>query len=111
VGRYGGEEFLILLKQCDESMLESRAEDVRLAVSASPILAGSDELRVSMSVGAAGCSRWVPGTPIERVLARADAALYRAKAEGRNRTGLAEDVPLGVMSADTTGNTVGGSFC
>jgi diguanylate cyclase (GGDEF)-like protein len=92
VGRYGGEEFLILLKHCDESTLEARAEDIRLAVAATPILAGSEELKVSVSVGAAGCTHWEPGMPIERVLASADAALYRAKAEGRNRTGLADEL-------------------
>jgi diguanylate cyclase (GGDEF)-like protein len=111
VGRYGGEEFLILLKHCDESTLESRAEDIRLAVSAAPILAGSEELKVSVSMGAAGCSQWVPGTPIERVLARADAALYRAKAEGRNRTGLADELPFCVSGPNKTDHTIEGSLC
>ena len=92
VGRYGGEEFLILLKDCDDSTLEARSEYVRLAVAAGPITAGTEELKISVSVGAAGCRRWEIGAPIERILARADAALYRAKAEGRNRTGLAGEL-------------------
>ena len=92
VGRYGGEEFLILLKHCDDSTLEARSEHVRLAIGSTPVKAGSEELRISVSVGAAGCSQWEPGTPVERILARADAALYRAKAEGRNRTGLADEL-------------------
>jgi two-component system, cell cycle response regulator len=92
VGRYGGEEFLILLRHCDESTLESRSEDVRLAVAAAPIVAGSEGLTISVSVGAASCRQWEAGTPIERILGRADAALYRAKTEGRNRTGLADEL-------------------
>jgi diguanylate cyclase (GGDEF)-like protein len=92
VGRYGGEEFLILLRDCDDSTLESRSEDVRLAVAGAPIRAGSEELWISVSVGAASCRRWEAGAPIERILAQADAALYRAKTEGRNRTELADEI-------------------
>jgi two-component system, cell cycle response regulator len=90
VGRYGGEEFLILLNHCDESTLESRAEDVRTRIAATPIVAGRAELSISVSVGAVTCQGWAPCVPIERILARADAALYRAKAEGRNRTAFAD---------------------
>jgi len=94
VGRYGGEEFLVLLRHCEESTLESRCEDLRLAIGSHPILAESNELKVSVSVGAASCTQWQPGTPVERILARADAALYRAKSEGRNRTGLADELTI-----------------
>jgi len=99
VGRYGGEEFLILLRDCDDSTLKVRSEGVRLAVTAAPILAGSEELRISVSVGAASCRQWELGTPIERILASADAALYRAKTEGRNRTGLADEYQDGLNCA------------
>jgi len=91
VGRYGGEEFLILLRDCDDSTLRARCEDVRLAVVAAPILAGAEELRISVSVGAASCRQWESGAPIERILAGADSAMYRAKTEGRNRIGLADE--------------------
>jgi diguanylate cyclase (GGDEF)-like protein len=90
VGRYGGEEFLVLLSHCDDSTLESRSEQIRAAVAVSPIVAGSEELSISVSVGAVTCQKWDPRVPIERILGRADAALYRAKAEGRNRTALAD---------------------
>jgi diguanylate cyclase (GGDEF)-like protein len=92
VGRYGGEEFLILLRRCDDSTLETRSEAVRLAIAATPIVTGAEKLSISMSVGAASCGQWEPGAPIERILARADAALYRAKTDGRNRTGLADQL-------------------
>lgn len=93
VGRYGGEEFLLLLKDCEESALESRAEDIRSAISSTPIQAGEHQISVSISIGAATCEDFDCGVPIEKILARVDAALYRAKHEGRNRTVVAAPVP------------------
>jgi diguanylate cyclase (GGDEF)-like protein len=93
VGRYGGEEFLILLSHCDDSTLEGRAEDVRAAIAATPVVAGREMLSISMSVGGVTCPRWSPGLPMERVLAQADAALYRAKSEGRNRVAVLDPLP------------------
>lgn len=94
VGRYGGEEFLILLSHCGHSTLESRSEAIREAIAATPIMAGGAELPISVSVGAVTCRQWDPSVPIERILARADDALYRAKAEGRNRTALADELTI-----------------
>jgi two-component system, cell cycle response regulator len=89
VGRYGGEEFLVLLSHCDESNLKARSESIRAAVADTPFVSGSEELSISISVGAVTCEKWDPGVPIERLLARADAALYKAKADGRNLTVIA----------------------
>lgn len=88
VGRYGGEEFLILLGHCDHSTLVSRAEDVRAAIAATPVVAGREVLSISVSVGCVTCPKWSLGLPIERILAQADVALYRAKSEGRNRVAV-----------------------
>jgi diguanylate cyclase (GGDEF)-like protein len=93
VGRYGGEEFLILLSHCDDSTLEGRAEDVRAAIAATPVVAGPEVLSISMSVGGVTCPKWSPGLPMERILAHADAALYRAKTEGRNRIAVLDLLP------------------
>jgi two-component system, cell cycle response regulator len=90
VGRYGGEEFLIVLSHCDDSILEARAEEIRAVIAATPIVAGSEVLSISVSVGGVTCPKWSPGLPIERMLAQADVALYRAKSEGRNRTAVAD---------------------
>ena len=86
VGRYGGEEFLILLNECDESVLESRANGIRAKVSSSPILANNHSLQVTMSIGALTCDECDSKLPLERILAVADAALYEAKHRGRDRT-------------------------
>ena len=90
VGRYGGEEFLILLSHCGDSTLGYRSEDVRAAIADTPFAAGSTELSVSISVGAVTCKKSDLCVSIERILARADEALYRAKAAGRNRTAFAD---------------------
>lgn len=92
VGRYGGEEFLILLSNCEENCLRSRAEDLLAAVTATPIQTGGTELSVSISIGAIACCFSSADTPLESILAQADAALYCAKGEGRNRAIFA--VPL-----------------
>jgi diguanylate cyclase (GGDEF)-like protein len=93
VGRYGGEEFLVLLSHCDDSTLEMRAEDVRAAIAATPVVAGPEVLSISMSVGGVSCPGRAPGLPMERILAKADAALYRAKSEGRNRIAVLDLLP------------------
>lgn len=93
VGRYGGEEFLIVLSNCDEAGLRARAENIRSAIAAAPIKTGSGELSISISIGALTCTGCRPeGVPLENILAQVDAALYRAKADGRNCTAF--DSPL-----------------
>ncbi len=88
VARYGGEEFLLLLPETDEAGAESFAERIREAVERHPFGGGSSgggkTLSLTSSIGVAV----YPAARIESVedlLARADAALYRAKADGRNR--------------------------
>lgn len=86
VARYGGEEFLVLLPETDDEGAERFAERIRAAVEQHPFVAGktSGTLSMTTSVGVAV----FPAARIESVedlFARADAALYRAKADGRNR--------------------------
>jgi diguanylate cyclase (GGDEF)-like protein len=85
VGRYGGEEFLIVLSNCDEDCLRTRAEHIRAAIASTPFQTGNGELSVSISIGAMTHCGWKSSNPLESTLAEADAALYQAKAEGRNR--------------------------
>jgi diguanylate cyclase (GGDEF)-like protein/PAS domain S-box-containing protein len=87
--RYGGEEFAVLLPGTEAAGAHSLAEDIRRAVLALGIEhAGSAEGRVTVSIGAA-CV--IPGdaTAPAQLLAAADAALYAAKANGRNRVEVA----------------------
>ena len=82
VGRYGGEEFLVLLPGCDNEQAEQSGERIRLAVTATPVFAAGSEISVTISIGATATI----GGPETEVLAKADAALYQAKGAGRNRT-------------------------
>jgi two-component system, cell cycle response regulator len=83
VGRYGGEEFLIVLPGCSKGQIRQSGERIRSAVDNGPIRINGSEISVTVSIGAAVAPR---GTTSEtEMLAAADAALYRAKEIGRNR--------------------------
>ncbi|MFN9310086.1 diguanylate cyclase [Gemmatimonas sp.] len=89
VARYGGEEFLVLLPETDDAGAESFADRFRRAIETHPVASDSlpEPLRLTASIGVAV----YPAARIESVedlFARADAALYRAKADGRNRVRL-----------------------
>jgi diguanylate cyclase (GGDEF)-like protein len=93
VGRYGGEEFLVMMNGCSAAELSARAEQVRHAICGLPFPTTHGDIAVSMSIGAAAIERWDESATVEPVLKQADMALYRAKAAGRNRVGYAE-MPL-----------------
>jgi two-component system cell cycle response regulator len=99
VGRYGGEEFLIMLNGCGEADMRLRAEQVRGAICDRPIQTERGPIFVSMSLGAITVEKWEKFLPMEPLLKQVDAALYRAKAAGRNRVALAEPLVLSVCSA------------
>ena len=88
VGRYGGEEFLILLPGCDRSVTQDKAERLREAIVREPIGTDAGNLKVTLSIGGVATSDW-PNDSGNQLLQMADAALYRAKEEGRNRTVMA----------------------
>ena len=89
VGRYGGEEFLLVLAGCDASLAQRRAEEIRNAVAAYPFETSSGPLTVTLSMGTLTSSDWsYQLTPLQ-LLNEADRALYRAKAFGRNCVELA----------------------
>jgi diguanylate cyclase (GGDEF)-like protein len=93
VGRYGGEEFLIVLSNCNDRDLKARAESIRTAIANNPIQTKNGELPISISIGAITCvGRRSEEVSLERILTQVDAALYRAKADGRDRTAF--DSPL-----------------
>jgi two-component system, cell cycle response regulator len=88
VGRYGGEEFLILLPGCNGSTTREKAERLREAISREPIATSAGILKVTMSVGGVATGDW-PEDSANQILQMADSALYRAKGDGRNRTVMA----------------------
>ena len=88
VGRYGGEEFLILLPGCNSAVIADKAEQLRAAVSGSPMETQSGSLRITMSLGGVATAAW-PDEDSKHILNMVDSALYRAKQEGRNRSVMA----------------------
>jgi diguanylate cyclase (GGDEF)-like protein len=88
VGRYGGEEFLILLPGCNGFDTQAKAERLREAISHEPVVTSEGNLTVTMSVGGVATGDW-PEETSNQILQMADSALYRAKEEGRNRTAMA----------------------
>lgn len=81
IGRFGGEEFLVLLPDTGADDAAAVAESLRAEVSSRPVVVEGGEVDVTVSMGWAV---W-EGDTAHALVARADAALYRAKAEGRNR--------------------------
>ena len=81
VGRYGGEEILIVLPECTLSTGLKRAEELRALVESPRMVTDAGDVWVTCSVGVAGTS---PGWTRRDLMSAADAALYEAKAAGRN---------------------------
>lgn len=88
VGRYGGEEFLILLPGCTSSETCEKAERLRCAISLNLVDTPAGALHVTVSIGCVASQDW-PGDSANQILQMADLALYRAKEEGRNRRVMA----------------------
>jgi two-component system, cell cycle response regulator len=83
VGRYGGEEFLVVLPNCDLEQAANQAERMRHRLHATGMLVDGQELQVSASFGVT-ISDGSERSP-DVFVRVADEALYRAKANGRNR--------------------------
>ena len=89
VGRFGGEEFLLVLPACGLDQAPVVVERVRQCVAATGVVVGTDVIPVSVSIGLA--TTGTSGFNAATLLASADEALYRAKAGGRNRVESATD--------------------
>ena len=105
VGRFGGEEFALLLPQAKAVDAYRIAERIRAHISTMPIDVhddpGADPVRLSISIGVAALgARWDSGTggQLTDLLAAADAALYQAKQNGRDRVCvITEDTTFGLV--------------
>jgi diguanylate cyclase (GGDEF)-like protein/PAS domain S-box-containing protein len=81
LGRYGGEEFVVVFPETTIADAAAVAERLRVAVAEHPIKVGDNALTVSVSIGLAA---YASGQDLEKLFQRADSALYTAKQDGRN---------------------------
>ncbi|HYV96639.1 MAG TPA: diguanylate cyclase [Gemmatimonadaceae bacterium] len=91
IGRYGGEEFLVLLPGADARTGTSIAERLRGMVASEPVHWGAESIAVSISIGLTWTGN--AGFDADGLIQSADEALYRAKANGRNRVECEEIQP------------------
>jgi diguanylate cyclase (GGDEF)-like protein len=86
LARWGGEEFVLLLRDAEQRAACAVVERWRQALASAPLRAGGTDVAVRFS---AGVAQHAPGETVEQTLARADRALYDAKAQGRDRVVVA----------------------
>jgi len=80
-GRWGGEEFVMLITHVSGAHLRSIAEKLRALVEGSFLLVNDAKLQVTVSMGVTGVTA---GDTVETILKRADDLMYRAKNSGKN---------------------------
>ena len=88
VGRYGGEEFLVVLNNCDPAFALARAEEIRNTIAQRPMQTVAGAVPITVSLGLLLSHEW-GALSVEELLRETDAALYAAKAAGRNCVRLA----------------------
>jgi diguanylate cyclase (GGDEF)-like protein len=103
IGRYGGEEFVIILPETSIEMAVKTANRIRMIVSDRPILVENAKISTTVSLGVSSMNAECNLT-LEQVLDQADQALYRAKQSGRNRVYMWSDpyVMNGLFSKNKT---------
>lgn len=88
IGRYGGEEFVLLMPEMGLDEAREAGERLRKLVATTPVgLASGESLYLTVSVGVAACPEH--GTTRDELYRRVDAAMYRAKEDGRDRVAVA----------------------
>ncbi len=92
IARYGGEEFILLLTGLSYAECELVAEDIRSSAESHIYNDGTTELQVTISIGVASLQQNKPDNA-EKLVSMADEALYKAKANGRNRVEFYDKQP------------------
>jgi two-component system cell cycle response regulator len=101
VGRYGGEEFLVVLNNCNPAFALARAEEIRKSISQRPVHTTSGPVPLTMSLGLLVSQEWGCQS-LEELLREADGALYAAKAAGRNCVKIASPDPAAAEAYSQT---------
>jgi diguanylate cyclase (GGDEF)-like protein len=85
LGRYGGEEFIMLLPETDMESARAVAERMRKEIEEHRFVHDQDSIQITVSVGVSSLNN--PDTKLDDLISRADRSLYAAKDAGRNRVG------------------------
>ena len=85
VGRYGGEEFVVVARGTPAAQAVQLADRLRTKVAEAPVVFEEHEIPVTMSAGVASLEDCGPNRDRESLLSAADERLYQAKESGRNR--------------------------
>ncbi|MFP5425104.1 MAG: diguanylate cyclase [Gammaproteobacteria bacterium] len=88
--RLGGEEFVVIIPGLEPERAKFTAERMRRAIQDLHLTHNDPRLQITVSIGLDGCTADTPAPSLDELLVRADKALYRAKAHGRNRVEQAE---------------------
>jgi diguanylate cyclase (GGDEF)-like protein len=83
LGRYGGDEFVILLPETDLQLASEVANRIRTTINGSPIITEAGPVTISISIGITETTRETADLGL--LLNKADQALYRSKRTGRNK--------------------------
>lgn len=86
VGRYGGEEVIVLLPETNRELAVQVAQRLRASVAKNPVRLGDTEIPLTVSIGVA--TKDENTTDLEALIARADQAMYIAKHKGRNQVAI-----------------------
>jgi diguanylate cyclase (GGDEF)-like protein len=97
LGRYGGEEFLVVAPDSTGTFEEGLYERLRARIAGRRMAFKTGSFCITVSIGVAGAES---GATVEEILAAADAALYLAKDEGRNRIVYASDMSVKSKTRD-----------
>jgi diguanylate cyclase (GGDEF)-like protein len=92
IGRYGGEEFLVVCPGCESSAGVNQAERLRQVFSATPVRVQETAISTTVSLGVATLDKEIK-SGVDQLLKVADEALYRAKLGGRNQFEAASVLP------------------
>ncbi len=97
LGRFGGDEFVLLLPETDLEHAAQATERLRKVAEDTTIQTDQGEIHVTLSMGVATCTGMQPCS-LDQLLEQADKALYRSKAAGRNQVHVWQMEPVDVMS-------------
>jgi len=89
--RYGGDEFVILLRDTTLDGARVRANSICTEIGTLPVLADGTSVRISVSIGVAGYSQRSPVTK-DQLISLADKAMYQSKHDGRNRVSIQKEI-------------------